>query len=78
MEAASSLKTRGLEVTVVAPDKRPFEKTLGGEIGALFRKIHEDNGVRFRLGAKVARINGNATVESVELELAKDRKDRKN
>ena len=68
MEAASSLKTRGLEVTVVAPDKKPFEKTLGGEIGALFQKIHEDNGVRFRLGAKVARINGNATVESVELE----------
>ena len=68
MEAASSLKTRGLEVTVVAPDKKPFEKTLGGEIGALFQKIHEDNGVQFRLGAKVARISGNGKVEAVELE----------
>lgn len=68
MEAASSLKTRGLEVMVVAPDKTPFEKTLGSEIGALFQKIHEDNGVRFKLGAKVARITGNGKVEAVELE----------
>jgi NADPH-dependent 2,4-dienoyl-CoA reductase/sulfur reductase-like enzyme/nitrite reductase/ring-hydroxylating ferredoxin subunit len=68
MEAAASLKIRGLEVTVVAPDQTPFEKTLGGEIGALFQKIHEDNGVQFRLGAKVARISGNGKVEAVELE----------
>ncbi|MGH9852356.1 MAG: FAD-dependent oxidoreductase, partial [Blastocatellia bacterium] len=68
MEAASSLKTRGLEVTVVAPDETPFKKTLGGAIGALFQKIHEDNGVRFRLGAKVARITGHGKVEAVELE----------
>ena len=68
MEAAASLKTRGLEVTVVAPDRAPFEKTLGGAIGALFRKIHEDSGVRFRLGAKVARITGDGKVESVEIE----------
>jgi NADPH-dependent 2,4-dienoyl-CoA reductase/sulfur reductase-like enzyme/nitrite reductase/ring-hydroxylating ferredoxin subunit len=71
MEAAASLKTRGLEVTVVAPDQTPFEKTLGGEIGALLQKIHEDNGVRFRLGAKVARISGNGKVEAVELESGK-------
>jgi NADPH-dependent 2,4-dienoyl-CoA reductase/sulfur reductase-like enzyme len=68
MEAAASLKTRGLEVTVVAPDQMPFEKTLGAEIGALFQKIHEDNGVQFRLGAKVARITGNGKVAAVELE----------
>jgi len=68
METAASLKTRGLEVTVVAPDQTPFEKTLGAEIGALFQKIHEDNGIQFRLGAKVARIHGNGKVEAVELE----------
>jgi len=68
MEAASSLKTRGLEVTVVSPGQAPFEKTLGGAIGALFQKIHEDNGVRFRLGAKVARITGNRKVEAVVIE----------
>ncbi len=68
MEAAASLKTRGLEVTVVAPEKTPFEKTLGGEIGAVFQKIHQDNGVQFRLGAKVARITGHDKVAAVELE----------
>ncbi|HKE02469.1 MAG TPA: FAD/NAD(P)-binding oxidoreductase, partial [Blastocatellia bacterium] len=68
MEVASSLKIRGLEVTVVAPDRAPFEKTLGVAIGALFQKIHEDNGVRFRLGAKVARITGGGKVEAVEIE----------
>jgi NADPH-dependent 2,4-dienoyl-CoA reductase/sulfur reductase-like enzyme/nitrite reductase/ring-hydroxylating ferredoxin subunit len=68
MEAAASLKTRGLEVTVVAPDQTPFEKTLGAEIGALFQKIHVDNGVQFRLGAKAARIRGNGKVAAVELE----------
>jgi NADPH-dependent 2,4-dienoyl-CoA reductase/sulfur reductase-like enzyme len=55
-------------VTVVAPYQTPFEKTLGGVIGALFQQIHEDNGVRFRLGEKVARITGHGKVEAVELE----------
>src|SRR5215475_10389606 len=68
MEAAASLKSRGLEVTVVAPGQAPFEKALGGEIGASFRKIHEDNGVRFRLGENVARITGDGKVEAVEIE----------
>jgi NADPH-dependent 2,4-dienoyl-CoA reductase/sulfur reductase-like enzyme len=67
MEAAFSLRTRGLEVTVVAPDRTPFERTLGAEIGALFQKIHESNGVQFRLGAKVKRIVGDHQVEAVAL-----------
>jgi len=36
MEAAYSLRERGLEVTVIAPSQEPFETTLGAEIGALF------------------------------------------
>src|SRR5262245_1340236 len=68
METAASLNMRELEVTVVAPDKTPFEKTLGSEIGALFQRIHEDHNVHFQLGAKVARICGDGKVEAVELE----------
>jgi len=68
MEAAASLRTRGLAVTVVAPEKTPFEHTLGAEIGALFREIHESNGVEFRLGAKVERLVGDEEVEAVALE----------
>lgn len=68
METASSLAARGLSVTVVAPESVPFEHTLGAEIGALFQKLHEENGVRFRLGAKLARFEGQRRVEAVILE----------
>ncbi len=53
METAFSLKERGLAVTVIAPDKVPFEKTLGADIGKMFQKLHEENGVKFRLGEKL-------------------------
>ena len=53
MEAASSLRTRGCEVTVIAPDETPFQKILGTEVGKLFQNIHESNGVKFRLGKHV-------------------------
>ncbi|HKR22545.1 MAG TPA: FAD-dependent oxidoreductase, partial [Pyrinomonadaceae bacterium] len=47
MEAAYSLRERGLDVTVVAPSSEPFELTLGREVGAVFRRLHEKHGVRF-------------------------------
>jgi 3-phenylpropionate/trans-cinnamate dioxygenase ferredoxin reductase subunit len=56
MESAASLRARGLEVTVVAPETLPFERTLGPEIGALLRRAHEANGVRFQLGTTAAEI----------------------
>jgi NADPH-dependent 2,4-dienoyl-CoA reductase/sulfur reductase-like enzyme len=69
MEAASSLRTRGCEVTVVSPDETPFQKILGKEIGKLFQRIHERNGVKFRLGEHVnsfAAPNGRVDVVAVE------------
>jgi NADPH-dependent 2,4-dienoyl-CoA reductase/sulfur reductase-like enzyme/nitrite reductase/ring-hydroxylating ferredoxin subunit len=68
MEVASSLTRRGCEVTVVAPDVVPFQKILGAEIGQLFQDIHEENGVRFKLGAAVAGFTGAERVTAVELE----------
>lgn len=68
MEAAFSLRTRGLEVMVVAPERTPFEHTLGAEVGALFQQVHESNGVQFRLGAKAERIVGAGKVEAVALD----------
>jgi NADPH-dependent 2,4-dienoyl-CoA reductase/sulfur reductase-like enzyme/nitrite reductase/ring-hydroxylating ferredoxin subunit len=68
MEAAFSLRKRGLHVTVVAPESIPFEKILGPEIGSLYRKLHEENGVEFRLGASVARLEGTGKFEAVVLE----------
>ena len=68
METAFSLRERGLSVTVVAPDKVPFEKNLGFEIGETFQKLHEYNGVRFRPGASVKAFEGSEKVEAVALD----------
>ncbi|HEX8128173.1 MAG TPA: FAD-dependent oxidoreductase [Pyrinomonadaceae bacterium] len=68
MEVAYSLAERGLEVTVVAPSGEPFERTLGAEVGALFRRLHESHNVQFKLGSIVYRFEGVGRVQAVVLE----------
>ena len=68
MEVASSLTARGCEVTVVAPDDVPFEKILGAEIGRLFQNVHEEQGVKFKLGVSVAGLTSPDKVTAVILE----------
>ncbi|MFO7323815.1 MAG: FAD-dependent oxidoreductase [Chloroflexota bacterium] len=69
MEVAASLrKGREIEVTVVGLESTPFEHVLGREIGQLFQREHEANGVRFRLNAEVAGFEGeNGRVTGVRL-----------
>jgi len=65
LEAAASLRARGLEVHVVAPGARPLEKILGPEIGDFIRALHEQtHGVHFHLDTKPQAI----TAEAVTLE----------
>ena len=71
MEAAASLKQRGISVTVIAPDKVPFERTLGLDIGKMLQKVHEYNGVKFALGENVTGFDGNGQVAGVLLESGK-------
>ena len=47
LEAAASLRQRGLEVTVVGLDAVPLEKVLGPELGRFVQSLHEQHGVRF-------------------------------
>ena len=56
MEAAASLRARGLDVTVVAPEDVPLGRVLGAEVGAELRRAHEAAGVKFRLGRTASSI----------------------
>jgi apoptosis-inducing factor 3 len=56
LEVAASLRTRGLNVSVVGLEDVPLAKVLGSDLGALVRKVHEDKGVTFYLKRKVAAI----------------------
>ncbi len=56
MELASSLRERGLSVTVISPESLPLARVLGDRIAALLKKRHEDNGAVLHLGKTVTRI----------------------
>jgi NAD(P)H-nitrite reductase large subunit len=51
LEAAASLRDRGLEVTVVGKEAVPLERVLGLEFGKFIKTLHEQHGVRFHLGS---------------------------
>lgn len=62
MEAAASLRARGLDVTVVAPEEVPFARTLGPELGAFIQSVHAEGGVSFRLGRTAAEVRSDEVV----------------
>ena len=53
LELAAAARGYGNDVTVVGPGKIPLAGPLGDELGTMFRELHEQNGVTFRLETKV-------------------------
>jgi 3-phenylpropionate/trans-cinnamate dioxygenase ferredoxin reductase subunit len=64
-EVAASARQLGSEVTVLDPLSVPLERVLGVEVGAIYRDIHVDHGVRMLLGTGVEAFEGDRRVERV-------------
>ena len=64
-EIAASARESGLDVTIIAPDTLPLAKILGDEVGTVYRDLHAQHGVTWRLGQHVAALEGDGRVERV-------------
>jgi NADPH-dependent 2,4-dienoyl-CoA reductase/sulfur reductase-like enzyme/nitrite reductase/ring-hydroxylating ferredoxin subunit len=72
LETAAALRTREIEVHVVAPEKRPLERVFGPQLADFIRALHEEHGVKFHLENTVTAIDGNRVVLKNGDELSAD------
>jgi NADPH-dependent 2,4-dienoyl-CoA reductase/sulfur reductase-like enzyme/nitrite reductase/ring-hydroxylating ferredoxin subunit len=72
MEAAASLRTRGLEVEIIAPEQLPLQNIMGPPVGKYLKHLHESHGVKFHLGHTVKLIHDNAVILNDGTEIRAD------
>lgn len=68
LEAASSLRTYGLDVTVLARHAVPFAAQFGETVGKAIRARHVAHGVVFHTDGEAKSIEGSGKVEAVRLD----------
>ncbi|HEX6072935.1 MAG TPA: FAD-dependent oxidoreductase, partial [Sphingomicrobium sp.] len=70
LEAASALRRRQVEVTIVSVGEVPLDHVFGSEIGKHLQELHERHGVNFRMSSVVSGFDGRsvkiAAGESIE------------
>jgi 3-phenylpropionate/trans-cinnamate dioxygenase ferredoxin reductase subunit len=64
-EVAASLRQLGRPVTFLTSHARPLEHVLGAEVADVYKRAHQEHGVRFVRG-RVSRLHGNGRVDAVE------------
>lgn len=73
LETAMSLGKRGGNITVIAPEEKPFAGVFGDEVAQYVRDLHDAAGVHFELESKCTEIKGrDGKVTGVVLDSGKE------
>lgn len=67
-EVAATVRSLGLEVTLIDSLPAPLARSLGEEMGQVLAGLHRDHGTQLRLGRGVLGLEGTDRVEGVRLD----------
>jgi NADPH-dependent 2,4-dienoyl-CoA reductase/sulfur reductase-like enzyme/nitrite reductase/ring-hydroxylating ferredoxin subunit len=59
LEVAASLRHRGIDVAVIAPEEVPLANAVGETLGSYVAELHREHGVEFHLGRNVVEVTEN-------------------
>jgi 3-phenylpropionate/trans-cinnamate dioxygenase ferredoxin reductase subunit len=68
LEAAASLRKLGMQVVVLEALERVLQRVTCETMSAFFMRVHAEEGVEIRVGAKVNAIVGDESVSGIEME----------
>lgn len=66
-ELASSMKSHGVEVTLLEPQPTPLASVLGTTVGALVERLHREEGIDVRVGVGLTTLTGDGVVDTAVL-----------
>jgi NADH oxidase (H2O2-forming) len=68
LELAYALRKRGMEVTIVEAMPKILPKSFDEDMAKTVKEHLEAMGIKFRLGARLERVNGSDLLESIEID----------